>query len=142
MDANTQTVTELKPEWGLAPSPRAVVAWGARAIYKFGSRTERVRRKVPKSNPPRYKFVEKYVTGADIDLLWDRQSMVGGTDKEREQLKRWLNSKGLKKLKKECEKRYLSGDADETVQVRDGDFVIMANPRRSYGYLYIGAWKE
>jgi cytoskeleton bundling-enhancing protein CbeA-like protein len=142
METTPQTTNELKPEWGLTPSPRAVVAWGARAIYKFGWRTERVRRKVPKSNPPRYRFVEKRTTGADIDLLWDRQSMVGGTDKEREQLKNWLNKKGLKKLKKECEKRYLSTSADETVQVRDGNFMIMANPRASYGYLYIGAWKE
>jgi hypothetical protein len=138
----TQTIPELRPEWGLPPNPGAIVAWGARAIYKFGARYKRVPRKVPKSDPPRYKYVEKMIHGADIDLLWDRQSMVGGTEKERKQLQSWLNSKGLKKLKKECEAQRLIGDCEVTVWVRDGKFVLYANPRRSYGYLYIGAWME
>lgn len=139
--SQTNTATEtLKPEWGLPPEANAVAAWGARAIYKFGGRTERVRRKVPKSNPARYRFVEKFVMGADIDLLWDRQSMVGGTEKERKVLQSWLNKKGLKKLKKECEAQSLTSSCDEVVWVRDGKFGLYANPRSSYGYLYIGAW--
>ena len=140
MNATETTTTPLTPEWGLPPDNYAVVAWGARAIYKFGSRQERVQRKVPKSDPPRYKTVNKTVTGADIDLLWDRQSMVGGTEKEREQLKNWLNKKGMKLLKKECAAERLMGDCETTVWVRDGKFTLYANPRRSYGYLYIGAW--
>lgn len=139
---NTQAAESLKTEWGLQPSADAKVAWGARAIYKYGGRYERVRRKVPKSNPPRYKTAEKFVTSASIELLWDRQGMTGGTKAEREELQKWLNSKGLKALKKECEARALGGSDDETVWVRDGKFSLCANPRASYGYLYIGAWVE
>lgn len=100
--------------WGLSAPEGVKASWGARAIYK-----------APTS----------------IDLLWDRQSM-DGPEEDQEKLSVWINKKGLKGLKVLLKKNYLGGDEMREVEFRDGGYVIRANPRASYGYLYIGAWPE
>jgi cytoskeleton bundling-enhancing protein CbeA-like protein len=100
--------------WGL-PAPEGVKAsWGARAIYKAP-------------------------TG--IELLWDRQS-IDGLVEERKELSGWINSKGLPGLKKLLKKTYLDGSENHEVEFKEDGYTIKANPRASYGYLYLGAWKE
>lgn len=97
--------------------------WGARAIYQ----------------------------GAAIDLLADRQSAVGTAD-ERDALERWLNGtprygktpavKGaLAEMREKVKaERPSTREAAVLVVERDG-FRLEASPQRSYGYLYLGAWK-
>jgi len=125
----------LKPAWGFPPpsNENVLCAWGARAIYKFNfDRDHRGRREPPM-----------------IDLLWDRQDFVPHVDapevevalvRGKEKLQKWLNTKGLKKLATKCLKECITGDCGDVVAITDGDFGIIASPRQSYGYLYIGAW--
>jgi hypothetical protein len=100
--------------WGLKPEKELPYCWGARTIFR----------------PP-----------TDIDILWDRQQMVGGTEEERKKLSDWLNKKGIAALKKHLKKHYLGGADSHTETVTDmkAGFFIAANPQRSYGYLYLCA---
>jgi len=116
---DTSTTTEaaiLNPGWGLKPEPGAIVAWGARAIYK--------------SYP------------VDVDLLGDRMGMAGGNKVDRRCLADWINKVGLKLLKEQCATRGIRGDSEEVVRIEAGDFVLVASPRASHGYLYIGVWLQ
>ena len=105
----------IKLEWGLQPPPSVEMAWGARAIYDPGQ--------------------GQYA----IDLVPDRKSIVGGTDKEREALYRWLDTKGLKAIKHHALQN-LDITSDETVGWSDGIYTIAASPKASHGYLYIVAF--
>lgn len=124
--------TGLCPEWGLPPRPGvlALAAWGARAIYKITTERDR---KTGRKIPP------------EIDLLWDRQEFkYDALDplavKAVGRLQKWISAKGMKKLSRECMTRFITGDCAEVVEIVDGDFMLIASPRKSYGYLYIGAW--
>lgn len=100
--------------WGIKAPEGVKASWGARAIYQ-----------APTS----------------IDLLWDRQSS-DGLKEDREALSKWVNGKGLPGLKKILKKDWLGGSEDREVEFKEGGYVIRANPRASYGYLYLGAWSE
>lgn len=107
--------------WGLSPGNRgsaAVVWWGARAIYDSRS--------------------------CDIDLLWDRMAWNGlGEGKEPpKDLAQWIDKKGLPKLRKLVKKHCVDGNEDFNLVVQSDEFALVANPRKSCGYLYIGAWKR
>lgn len=100
--------------WGIKAPEGVDTHWGARAIY----------------NPP-----------SSIDVLWDRQS-IDGPKKDRDALSKWINKTGLPGLKKLIKKEYLASDESREVTFRDDGYVIVANPRASHGYLYLGAWPE
>jgi hypothetical protein len=85
--------------------------WGARAIYQ----------------------------GTIIDLLADRQSTVGTAD-ERDALERWLKGAIAEMREKVKAERPSTREATVLVIERDG-YRLEASPQRSYGYLYLGAWK-
>ena len=106
----------LTQAWGLTPPTNVTYAWGARAIYQNGT----------------------------IDLLWDRQSMSGTcSEEERKELAAWLDDKALLYLRSLC--RYGNGpdgSSAEVVEVRGDGFTLLASPRKSYGYLYLGAWPD
>lgn len=70
-----------------------------------------------------------------------RQNMEGEKT-ARHELAVWINAKGLKGLQKEIDETFIDHASDKDVIYRDGDFVIMGNPRASYGYLYIDAWMD
>lgn len=124
----TSEVPTLNPGWGIAPPPeaRATAAWGARAIYSLPRSRRRTRGTRVKPE-------------AEIDLLWDRKAAVGD-DAKLKKLCDWLDRKGLKLLRQRCMAEYLTTDSDDTITVTDGAFTLVASPRASYGYLYIGAW--
>ena len=128
-------VTYMKLEWGLNPVPEGVTAaWGARAIYGLEHRRNDYfnngnRRKTPKME-----------TVAIIELLWDRQAMVGGSDDERKALAAWVNKVGMDALRKTCALKYITAECDKTVEIHGGGYTIKASPRASYGYLYIAAY--
>ena len=104
--------------WGLAPHTGTRTAWGARAIYKL--RGDMV----------------------VIDLLPDRQDLFG-SKKDRQDLVKWVNRKGLKELRKRLLDQYVteSSSAFVAFEEKKGDqsFYIEASPRASYGYLYLVA---
>jgi hypothetical protein len=54
-------------------------------------------------------------------------------------LRTWFQSKGLPQLRSLATS--LSPDEDRTVEYTEGNFHVEANPRASYGYLYIAAWQ-
>lgn len=138
-DDTTPTTPERVIKWGIQPPNGTRLAWGARAIYKLHTTPGTYRRRPGK----RPLMITRETTTADIDLLWDRQGSVGAldvTDKERTAFDRWLNTKGLPALRRECVKQYITGDTDAVVTLTIGDYMITASPRASHGYLYIGAW--
>jgi hypothetical protein len=103
-------------DFGLKHPLEAPLWWGARAIFTRGS-----------SYQP--------------DLLWDRQSWAGGTQKEREELSHAINTV-LPELRRRCAARgeQLSSapwEHVETVFLEPITFHVSC--RRSFGYLYMSA---
>lgn len=122
MASTKPTVRELAPgsstcgymPWGLSVGEPGRGCWGARAIY---------------SSP------------GSIDLVWDRQA-AGGEPREARELCRWVSTVALKAMSKALRERRVGPEEDAVVEVRGGpgrSFVLVASPRRSYGYLYLGA---
>ena len=106
--------------FGLRPNvePLPSVYWGARVIF----------------HPP-----------DGIDILWDRQQFNenDGTNKEaRETLWKWIQEKGLPRLRKELRNQRITQRDHILVTVIDRRYTIIANPNASYGYLYLGAWQN
>ena len=99
--------------WGLA-LPEGKNGWGARAIYRDGT----------------------------IDLLHDRQG-IRGDSQELAALLTWLDEKALPTLRVMGKNEELPDpqEADE-VKIQGDGFILLANPRRSYGYLYLAAWPD
>lgn len=132
MDTNTSEVTAttsgLRVPWGLQPPADAIVAWGARAIYE----------RVPSVQAGR-KYAPGYYT---FSTLPDRRGLVGGDETAQRALCAWLSKKGLPALTKLVKAGGPSPDERCEIRVEDGDYVIVANPNASYGYLYIGAWQK
>lgn len=121
--------------WGLAAPPEAIIAWGARAIYKLQDVAVKVRTGCHLSH--------RIVNKAEIDIPHDRQAGAFApdtTEQSRAALYRWLNTKGLLRLRRECVKQYLTGDSTDEVIINDGLYHLKASPRASHGYLYIVAW--
>lgn len=137
----TPTTPQLTLSWGLQPPPGVRHAWGARAIYSLSS-NDTVRRNG--------RVVRRASTTAQIDLVWDRQEALALPDAVAladyeaacKALARWLNKTGLPALRRLCAKQYLTGDSDDTVEVRRDGYVLRASPRASYGYLYLVAYRE
>lgn len=98
--------------WGLDPDRECVACWGARAIY------------------------EK--TGGFIDLLWDRKSS-DGPEHEKKRLYNWLDAEGLPLLRALVKSEMLQPDERRMLVIERPGFRLIANPNRSFGYLYIGA---
>jgi hypothetical protein len=90
-------------------------AWGARLIYPAG-------------------------------LLYDRQGFHNWETPAGEELKRWLNqegalSKALTQARRAAKSGFIHPDGSGLVILfRDGRGIIVADPNRSYGYLYVAAW--
>jgi len=100
--------------WGLHPSADARFHWGARAILRDGV----------------------------IDLVWDRQGVEGAAaDHERTALAAWLNEKAMPWMRAYAKhgEDFPSGDEDREVSVSGDGYKLRANPRSSYGYLYMSA---
>ena len=99
--------------FGIQTADQKMAWWGARAIF-----TNRV-----------------------IDLLPDRMN-TEGEEAEIEKLCKWLNKTGLAKLRKLVKSEGIWPEDNRQVRYEDDKYVIVANPRESCGYLYIGAWRK
>lgn len=91
--------------------------WGARAII------ERDHRKLTNR----------------ISLVWDRQSLVFDSDADKAKLVSTINAGALERFLRWAGDEF-SSDESRTATVEFGGIVFAADPRRSYGYLYITAW--
>ncbi len=98
--------------------------WGARAIFE-GPRWEGYGKTT--------RFAAAYV-----DLVHDRQSLVGQEHPRKEEFMEWLNKIALPALRKWAEG--VSPDSKDVFTVGNGVFVLKASPNGSCGYMYIGAW--
>jgi hypothetical protein len=118
-----------RPWFGLRPaavgSP-VELYWGARALY------------YPHGN---------YA----VEILWDRQSWSDQDADEalaeahaptRKVISDWWNTRGRARLEAECKRQVLSGADNYVIHVHERAFHIIANPKRSHGYLYIAVWKD
>ncbi len=97
--------------FGIRPN-RSALWWGARAIYKGGD---------------------------DIDLLHDRQQMNGGTPEERTALSAWINAVGLPGIKAKLKVQRIGTRDRGPIRFEDAAYTLVADPRGSCGYLYLGA---
>lgn len=102
--------------FGLRPdvAPVPVLYWGARAIMP------------------------------EVDIPYDRHQFndYNGNQDERRALWYWIQTTGIPRLREELNRQGVKANADVLVTVVDHDRTIIANPRKSHGYLYIGAWNE
>ncbi len=100
-------------EWGINSDRQVAIIWGARAIY----------------NGP-----------GTLDLLWDRQDMLGGTPDQRKEFSKFLNEYGIPAIKELTRDVHLSSTEDRKLTLSLHDWFIAINPRGSCGYLYIGVF--
>lgn len=132
MEATTETTTLRSLTYGLKdPAADAVAVWGARAIYSRDRGA--FEQNYTKSGKPRKRGRVPWFT---VDLLWDRKDATG----DKAALKRlcdWLDKVALPKLRMEID---LEPSESTNYTIEDENFTLHANPRASYGYLYITAW--
>jgi hypothetical protein len=134
-------MNDLAKHWFGLPVPEGVQpvrAWGARAIL----RNEQIRKPVRRKGRV---VGHDYSTKVTFELVPDRANYRGPDDDGMRAFFKWLNTDGLKALAKTIDEASLGLDEDRTLTVgRSGDgpsYTLNANPRKSYGYLYIVAWE-
>jgi len=79
-----------------------------------------------------------------VDEVWDRTDVIGPDDRRRELLD-YLDARvgyaPHQKARQLLERGELSWSQDTTVTLYDDETItVVGNPRRSFGYLYVGAW--
>lgn len=129
--SNTGSGTTLPPMiFGIRPPEGIAMWWGARVIFKRHWSEERARKR------PGVLARWPYL----LDYVGDRMQMTGGTFKQRLRFTDKLDKKILPRLQRECARAGL-GPEDSTPVTFDLDgYHVEANPRASYGYLYVGVW--
>jgi hypothetical protein len=79
-----------------------------------------------------------------VDEVWDRTDAIGPDDRRRELLDYLDAHVGYtphQKARQLLECGELSWSQDTTVTLYDDETItVVGNPRRSFGYLYVGAW--
>jgi hypothetical protein len=115
--AEVETTSEpkkLAKGWGLEPAEGVTFHWSARAIFQDC-----------------------------IDLLHDRQGLEGVTsEEERDKLQTWINDKGLPVLRSMYNSdtgNFPYPSENREIEVKGDGYRLRANPRASYGYLYLSA---
>lgn len=118
------------PWWGLRPAAAGASAelyWGARAIYRTDGGVY------------------------SVECLWDRQSWSDQDADEataeanapaRKVISDWFNARGKALLTQMCKVQHIASGDDYVVNVHERGFHIIANPKKSYGYLYLAVWKD
>jgi hypothetical protein len=93
--------------------------WGARAIFQ------------PQLKNP-------------IDLLPDRQTWNPTPANKHPLLRPWLDNEALPWLRQQIKEKGIGSGSSEVLiyhRTKHENYTLMASPQRSYGYLYIGAWR-
>lgn len=99
--------------WGIRPDHKPEPWWGARAIYRGGD---------------------------TFDLVHDRMAREGKGPEVRA-LTLWLDGTGLAAMKAKLREERMTARDEREVRIEQDGYVLVANPRMSCGYLYIGAWR-
>jgi hypothetical protein len=103
--------------FGINPPGGVQTAWGARWIIDSDGR---------------------------VDQVWDRTDAIGPDDRHHELLDYLNDHVGdapQQKARQLLERGELRWSDEHRVTLYEDDVVtVVANPRRSYGYLYVGAW--
>ena len=82
------------------------------------------------------------VERSGVSLLWDRSGVYGEADEQ------WLTDIDtvlpgfIDRLSKLFQQGELLSDQDKLVTLRQGDWVCLANPKASYGYLYLDVYRQ
>ncbi|HHQ4498984.1 TPA: type IV toxin-antitoxin system YeeU family antitoxin [Aeromonas hydrophila] len=82
------------------------------------------------------------VEQSGVSLLWDRSGIYGNADDQ------WLTDIDtvlpgfIERLSKLFRQGELLSDQDKLVTLRQGDWVCLANPKASYGYLYLDVYRQ
>jgi len=71
--------------------------------------------------------------------VWDRCASLGD-EADLKALLAWVNNVGMDELVDRLIEDHVRGSDRGVTRVESRGFVMEASPRRSYGYLYIGAW--
>jgi hypothetical protein len=132
-------MSDISKHWFVLPVPENVKplrAWGARAIL----REERIRPVVKAKGKVKGDDTVLKVTD---ETLADRAQYRGPgiTSAESRAFFAWLDKTGMPRLRKLADDDGLRPDEDRIIAVDDGHYHIRANPRKSFGYLYITAWE-
>lgn len=74
------------------------------------------------------------------DMVHNRVGLIG-SDKGKDRLIDWLNSGALQGARDFARKNLFNQGSDEVVTLyEDASGIVVGNPRRSFGYLYVAAW--
>ena len=77
-----------------------------------------------------------------VSLLWDRCGVYGDADEQ------WLTDIDtvipgfIERLSKLFQQGELLSDQDKLVTLQQGEWVCLANPKASYGYLYLDVYRQ
>lgn len=132
-DAMMAVTPELTPpKWGgWTLPPGTTLAYGARGIYSL--------RDLELWHPRGW--TAKVI--ATIDVSPEHEEMIAGplvSDNERANFARWLTQRGFPAIRNYCVESYIAPDSDYVLSHGSDDYMIVAGPRRSYGYMHITAW--
>lgn len=126
----TDVRVKTRPSYGLCPPDGVTGAmWGARAI--FSENREAYKHNYTKAGKPRKRG---RIPTMNVELLWDRCDAIGESTAIKTMCE-WLDTVGLKLLRLAAED--LDTSEDREVMIHQDGYIIRANPRESYGYLYI-----
>lgn len=82
------------------------------------------------------------VERSGVSLFWDRSGVYGEADEQ------WLTDIDtvlpgfIERLSKLFQQGELLSDQDKLVTLKQGEWVCLANPRASYGYLYLDVYRQ
>lgn len=82
------------------------------------------------------------VERSGVSLLWDRSGVYGNADEQ------WLTDidivipEFIDRLGKLFQQGELLSDQDKLVTLRQGEWLCLANPKASYGYLYLDVYRQ
>lgn len=139
-----KTEQELwRMSWGLPAPVGSAAHWGARAILNKWSTKKYINAKFKNGKRTRDGYWD-YDFHCALDLLPDRQSSRGEAEAKTE-LFAWLDKVALPEVNRVLESgktKLTDGTSREIYELNDGEFHLRATPNGSYGYIYLGAWKE
>ncbi|MGU5638146.1 type IV toxin-antitoxin system YeeU family antitoxin, partial [Aeromonas veronii] len=82
------------------------------------------------------------VERSGVSLLWDRSGVYGEADEQ------WITDIDtvlpgfIERLSKLFQQGELLSDQDKLVTLQQGEWVCLANPKASYGYLYLDVYRQ
>ncbi len=129
------TTEQQSPWFGIRPPEDMPIAWGARLIFERGHM----------GSPSTSRSQRDRDEGIRLQCLPDRVSLREPPAGVAELLmsrmfKEWIERNALQEFKALVSSTGLYPEEDRPVQVEKAGMLLSANPKKSYGYLYVGVW--